>query len=88
MTNFTISDASSDNVYQQQVTALWAIKDLLGVLADQSACLAQLQTAIVALTGACLTLTAFLVWLVASVNSGGGPIFKKNQNPEVDSKKG
>lgn len=82
MTDFTISDASSDNVYQQQVTALWAIKDLLGVLADQSAGLAQLQTAVVALTGACLALIAFLVWLVASVNSADEPIFKKKQKSE------
>lgn len=82
MNDFTITEATSDNVYQQQVTALWAIKDLLGVLADQSAGLAQLQTAVVTLTGACLTLIAFLVWLVATINSGDEPLFKKKQKSD------
>jgi len=35
--DFTINDSTSKNIYQQQVNGLWATKDLLKVVADQTA---------------------------------------------------
>jgi len=35
LTSFDLNSAGTDTVYQQQVVALWAVKDLLKVVADE-----------------------------------------------------
>jgi len=47
ISDFRANDESSTTVYQQQVNALWATKDLLKVIADQNSTMIHNQTVIV-----------------------------------------
>jgi flagellar basal body-associated protein FliL len=58
ISDFIIQDAGSTTVYQQQVNALWAVKDMLRVVADESANQARLQ-------GSLIVLQVILIGLLA-----------------------
>ena len=63
MSNFIIQDAGSTTVYQQQVNALWAVKDLLRVVADESANQARLQGSLIVLQVVLIGLLALAIAL-------------------------
>lgn len=61
---FESQSAWDSNIYQQQVTALWAVKDLLKVLADQAGDSGDIGTAIVATNMAQLNAQNTTNWLL------------------------
>lgn len=63
MSNFIIQDAGSTTVYQQQVNALWSVKDLLRVVADESANQARLQGSLIVLQVVLIGLSALAIAL-------------------------
>lgn len=75
ISNFQTNDASSTTVYQQQVNAQWATKDLLKVIADQNATMIRNQAVLVrSLEFATLLLGLLVVVLVrTAVRSQGKP---------------
>jgi len=77
MLNFTVQEAGSDNVYQQQVSALWAIKDLLKVTADQNAAIIQFQSVMSTMTLATLIIVGFVLWITLTVHGEAKPPKKK-----------
>lgn len=77
MLNFTVQEAGSDNVYQQQVSALWAIKDLLNVTANQNAAIIQFQSVMSTITLATLILVGFVLWITLTVHGEPKPTQKK-----------
>ena len=77
MLNFTLQEAGSDNVYQQQVSALWAIKDLLKVTADQNAAIIQFQSVMSTMTLATLIIVGFVLWITLTVHGEPNPAKKK-----------
>jgi hypothetical protein len=77
MLDFTLQEAGSDNVYQQQVSALWAIKDLLGVTADQNAAIIQYQSVVSTIALATLIIVGFVLWITLSVHGEPNPPKKK-----------
>lgn len=72
--DFTVNDSSSKNVYQQQVNGLWATKDLLKVVADQTANIDTLgsniqatQTALVWTQVGVMALLVVLIGVIAAL---------------------
>ena len=72
--DFTINDSTSMNVYQQQVNGLWATKDLLKVVADQTANIDTLgsniqatQTALVWTQVGVMALLVALIGIIATL---------------------
>jgi hypothetical protein len=61
---FESQSAWDSNIYQQQVTALWTVKDLLKVLADQAGASGDIGTAIVATNMAQLNAQNTTNWLL------------------------
>jgi len=73
MSDFYSQTAGDTTVYQQQVSALWATKDLLKVVADQTANVSQVgkelvsqQAALLTLLGSILSLLALILWVLVS----------------------
>lgn len=72
--DFYANEANSETVYQQQVTAQWAIKDMLQVIADQNAqigtitvSLSNIQTALMWAVGGVIGLLTLLIGVVATL---------------------
>lgn len=71
---FVLQEAGSDTVYQQQVSAQWAIKDMVKVVADQTEALSQMsqdlikaQTTLLTVLGLMTGLLFIIVGLMASL---------------------
>lgn len=86
MLNFTLQEAGSDNVYQQQVSALWAIKDLLKVTADQNAAIIQYQSVLSTLGLATLILVGFVLWISLTVHGDPNQPKKKASSKSPSTK--
>ena len=67
ITNFDSQTASDTTVYQQQVSALWANKDLLKVIADQTADSNAIGEAVVASNVAQMNTQVATNWLLAAL---------------------
>ena len=72
--DFVLNEAGSDTVYQQQVSAQWAIKDMVKVVADQTEALSQMsqdlikaQTTLLTVLGLMTGLLFIIVGLMASI---------------------
>jgi hypothetical protein len=64
LSDFDVNDATSETVYQQQVTALWAVKDLSFTLAEATSSIASAQAATLWVL---LTVATLLFLLTATV---------------------
>lgn len=76
---FDLQSATSDNVYQQQVSALWGVRDMLQVTAEQNATIIKGQAGIASLTRGVLIVIVLLMGLVGLV---AGFMFR-NQKAEA-----
>ncbi|MDH6532368.1 hypothetical protein M2119_000605 [Aurantimicrobium minutum] len=74
--DFVLNEAGSDTVYQQQVTAQWAIKDMVKVVADQTEALSQMSQDLIKAQNTMLTvlglMTGLLFIIVGLMASLGG----------------
>jgi hypothetical protein len=62
--DFTLNEAGSETVYQQQVTAQWAIKDMVQVVADQTGGLSAMSTDLMKVQSSLLTLMGLIAGLL------------------------
>lgn len=73
---FDLQSASSDNVYQQQVSALWGVRDMLQVTAEQNATIIKGQAGIASLARGVLIVLVLLMGLVGLI---AGFMFRKSK---------
>jgi len=69
ISRFDLNSVGTDTVYQQQVVALWAVKDLLKVVADEQANNNSIGEAIVASSIAQTNVQIATNWLLAALIS-------------------
>ena len=74
ISDFATNDATSTTVYQQQVTSLWATKDLLKVVADELSSSSNASTAIVESNLAVAKTQAATNWLLFALIAALGVI--------------
>lgn len=62
--DFVLNEAGSDTVYQQQVSAQWAIKDMVKVVADQTGGLSQMSADLIKAQSTMLTVLGLIAGLL------------------------
>lgn len=82
--DFVLNEAGSDTVYQQQVSAQWAIKDMVKVVADQTEALSQMSEDLIKAQNTMLTvlglMTGLLFIIVGLMASLGGNLIRLRKN--------
>jgi hypothetical protein len=80
MSDFEVQSYSDTTIYQQQVTALWANKDLLKAVADQTADANKIASGQLQVSIATNWLLAALVTVGATIAMRGSSAKKKNED--------